>query len=68
MRGASILREQLRDSIRLLDVAGILRGAKSQTELLSLWDFYAEHERGEVREALQDVFKEKLRSWGALHG
>jgi len=61
-------RQAFRDSQRLFDVANILRTAKSGTELASLWEAYAEDTRGDVRIALQEVYSEMLKGFGALQG
>jgi len=66
MMGSDILKQQLTDSIRILDKAELLRTAKSPTELLSLWDVFCDVETGEVRAALQDTYAEVLRGFGAF--
>lgn len=57
-------RQAFRDSQRLFDVANILRTAKSVTELTSLWDLYAENTRGDVQDALREVYAEVLKGFG----
>lgn len=71
MRGGSFLkadletqRQAFRDSQRLFDVANILRTAKSVTELTSLWDAYASDTRGDVQDALREVYAEVLKGFG----
>lgn len=74
MRGTGILqhdiskvRQAFLDTQRLFDISDILRTAKSQTELLSLWSAYAESTTGDMRTELQDVYSEMLRKFGVLH-
>jgi hypothetical protein len=68
MMSAGILKQQLKDSVRLVDKAELLRTAKSATELLSIWDVFCEVEKGDVREALQETYAEVLKSFGAFQG
>lgn len=45
-----------------------LRSARNKEELALRWQTDCDHFTGEARTKLQDIFTQKLRSFGVLHG
>lgn len=66
MRGAAVLKQPLPATIDSAEMA--LRSTRNTDELQSVWWRDAEQFSGDARVRLQDVFADKLRSFGALHG
>ncbi len=67
MRGEGILRTQLVASINMEMAANALKATKTPDELISVWWRDCDGSTGEVRERLQEVYADKLKSLGAMH-
>jgi len=62
------LRQALTDSVKLESGKVMLRSAKSNDELVSLWALHCEHLEGEARLDAQEEYARQVLRLGVLQG